>query len=51
MVIGVLDLPASLIVGLLWDITGPALAFSYGAVLSLAAGALLFILVPARIKT
>ncbi len=50
MVIGVLDLPASLVVGLLWDITGPALAFSYGAVLSLAAGALLFVLVPARMK-
>lgn len=50
MVIGVLDLPASLVVGLLWDITGPALAFSYAAILSLTAGALLFILVPARIK-
>jgi MFS family permease len=49
MVIGVLDLPASLIAGLLWDIfgkvTGPMIAFSYGAVLALIAAALLMFMV------
>ena len=49
MVIGVLDLPASIVVGLLWDITGPVLAFSYGAVLAIAAGVLLFVLIPEKI--
>ncbi|MFH1575983.1 MAG: MFS transporter [Candidatus Margulisiibacteriota bacterium] len=49
MVIGVLDLPASLVVGLLWDITGPVIAFSYGAVLPLIAAALLFFLIPEKI--
>jgi len=51
MVIGVLDLPASVVVGLLWDLTGPAVAFSYGAVLAILAGILLFILVPERATT
>ena len=50
MVIGVLDLPASLIVGLLWDITGPVIAFSYAAVLPIIAGALLFTLIPEKIE-
>ncbi|MFH1347455.1 MAG: MFS transporter [Candidatus Margulisiibacteriota bacterium] len=49
MIIGVLDLPASVVVGLLWDITGPVIAFSYGAVLAIAASVLLFILVPEKI--
>ena len=48
MVIGVLDLPASALAGLLWDIfgkvKGPMIAFSYGAVLALVAAVLLFIL-------
>jgi MFS family permease len=52
MVIGVLDLPASAVAGLLWDIfgkvKGPMIAFSYGAVLALIAAVLLFILVPER---
>ena len=52
MVIGVLDLPASALAGLLWDIfgkvKGPMIAFSYGAVLALVAAVLLFILVPER---
>ena len=54
MVIGVLDLPASFVAGLLWDIfgrvTGAAVAFSYGAVLAVIAAALLFILVPEKVK-
>lgn len=52
MVIGVLDLPASAIAGLLWDIfgkvKGPIIAFSYGAVLAIIAAVLLFILVPEK---
>jgi MFS family permease len=52
MVIGVLDLPASVVAGLLWDIfgkvTGPIVAFSYGAVLAIIAAVLLFVLVPER---
>jgi MFS family permease len=50
MVVGVLDLPASFIAGLLWDFfgkgTGSLIAFSYGAVLSILAGCLLFIFFP-----
>jgi MFS family permease len=49
MIIGVLDLPASLVVGLLWDLIGPAVAFSYAAVLTLSAAILLFILVPDKV--
>lgn len=48
MVIGVLDLPASVVVGLLWDVIGPTIAFSYAAVLTLLAAGLLFILVPKK---
>ncbi len=55
MVIGVLDLPASAIGGLLWDIfgktTGPIVAFSYAAVLAVIAAVLLFVLVPERVET
>jgi MFS family permease len=54
MVIGVLDLPASFIAGLLWDIfgkvTGAAVAFSYGAVVAVIAAVLLFFLIPERAK-
>jgi len=46
MVIGVLDLPASFIGGLLWDMISPIAAFSYGAVLAVIAAALLLVLVP-----
>jgi MFS family permease len=54
MVIGVLDLPASAVGGLLWDIfgkvRGPIIAFSYAAVLAIIAAVLLFILVPDRVE-
>ena len=54
MVIGVLDLPATLIAGILWDvfgnIYGPMIAFSYGSVLAIAAAVLLFIFNPEKIK-
>jgi MFS family permease len=54
MVIGVLDLPASLVVGLLWDVFGrvygPMVAFSYAAVLAILAGVLLFLFIPERIE-
>lgn len=39
--VGVSALPASLIAGLLWDHFGPSATFSFGAVLALAAAALL----------
>jgi MFS family permease len=52
MLIGVMDLPASAVAGLLWDIfgkvRGPMIAFSYGAVLAVVSAILLFILVPAK---
>jgi len=50
MVIGVLDLPASLVVGLLWDLTGPVIAFSYAAVMAIVSGVLLLVLVPKKVK-
>jgi MFS family permease len=54
MVIGVLDLPATLVAGILWDvfgnIYGPMIAFSYGAVLAIAAAVLLFIFNPEKVK-
>jgi MFS family permease len=52
MVIGVLDLPASFVAGLLWDIfgevTGAAVAFSYGGAVAVVAAILLLVLVPER---
>lgn len=52
MVIGVLDLPASAVAGLLWDVfgkvKGPMIAFSYGAILAIIAAVLLFALVPEK---
>ncbi|MEA3492921.1 MAG: MFS transporter [Candidatus Margulisiibacteriota bacterium] len=50
MLIGIMDLPASLVAGILWDVfgkvNGPMIAFSYGAVLAIIAAGLLFVLVP-----
>lgn len=49
MMVGVLDLPASFIAGLLWDSFGsPVIAFSYGAILAVAAGFLLLFFAPPR---
>jgi MFS family permease len=45
---GLGSLTASLVFGLIWAAAGPAVAFSFGAVLALIATALLFIAVPAR---
>ncbi|MCL5985652.1 MAG: MFS transporter [Actinobacteria bacterium] len=42
--IGITALPASLILGLLWQFAGPKLAFSFGATLALVASILLFFL-------
>ena len=54
MVIGVLDLPASALAGLLWDIfgkvKGPMIAFSYGAVLAIIAAVLLAVFIPERVE-
>ena len=52
MVIGVLDLPASAVGGLLWDIfgktTGPIITFGYAAVVAITAAFLLLIFVPKK---
>lgn len=49
-VVGLVALPASAIAGLLWDIfgkvTGPVIAFSYGAILAVVAAVLLVIFIP-----
>jgi len=47
MLIGVMDLPASFIAGLLWDSLGtPVYAFGYGAILAIIASFLLLIFIP-----
>ncbi|MBN2057921.1 MAG: MFS transporter [Candidatus Saganbacteria bacterium] len=51
MLVGLMDLPASLIAGLLWDAFGPLVAFSYGGVVAVISAGLLFILVPEKIET
>lgn len=49
MVIGLISLPASLIAGILWDVfgkvSGPMIAFSYGAGLAIIAAGMMFIFV------
>jgi MFS family permease len=44
---GLLDLPASLIAGLLWQSLGPSVPFLFGAVLALAAAILMYLWKPA----
>jgi len=47
--IGIAALPASVIMGALWEIFDPTVAFSFGALLAFVAMALLFIFLPKRI--
>jgi hypothetical protein len=44
---GLLDLPASLIAGLLWQALGPSVPFLFGAAMALAAAVLMFFWRPA----
>lgn len=44
--LGLIDLPASLIAGLLWQGIGPAAPFLFGAALALAAAALMLLWQP-----
>ncbi len=46
-----IQLPASLMLGILWQMHGPLLAFSMGAGLAMAAGCLLMLFIPARSST
>lgn len=46
--IGLSTLPASLLMGLLWEAVGPEAAFSFGAILALSAAILLWLTVPER---
>ena len=46
--LGLIDFPASLIAGLLWQVIGPAAPFFFGALMALAAALLLFWWKPVR---
>jgi MFS family permease len=52
MVTGMIDLPAMLFAGILWDlfgkVNGPIITFSYGGILAIIAAGLLFVLIPKK---